>query len=37
MKFKYYSVKRTVLGCLLKMNKHFDLNEVSKIIVNTLL
>ena len=37
MKFKYYSAKRIVLCCLLKMNKYFDMNEVSKIVVNTLL
>ena len=33
----YYSDKRTVLCCLLKMDKYFDMNEVNKIGVNTLL
>ena len=37
MKFKYYSDKRIVLCCLLKMNKYSDKNEISKIVVNALL
>ena len=28
---------KNVLCCLLKMNKYFDMNEVNKIVVNTLL
>ena len=37
MKFKYYFDMKSVLFCLLKMNKYFDMNEISKLVVNTLL
>ena len=37
MEFRYYFDIKSVLCCLLKMNKYFDMNEVNKIVVNTLL
>ena len=37
MKFKYYFDIKSVLCCLLKMNKYFDMNKISKLVVNTLL
>ena len=37
MKFRYYFDIRSVLCCLLKMNKYFDMSEISKSVVNTLL
>ena len=37
MKFKCYFDMRSVLCYLLKMNKYFDMNEISKSVVNTLL
>ena len=37
MKFRYYFDIKSVLCCLLKMNKYFDMNKISKLVVNTLL
>ena len=37
MEFRYYFDIKSVLWCLLKMNKYFDMNEISKLVVNTLL
>ena len=37
MKIKYYFNIQIVLYCLLKMYKYFDKNEISKMVVNTLL
>ena len=37
MEFRYYFDIKSVLCCLLKINKYFDMNEISKSEVNTLL
>ena len=36
MEFRYYFDIKGVLCCLLKMKKYFDMNEISRLIVNTL-
>ena len=37
MKFRYYFNIKSVLCCLLKRNEYFDMNEIHKLVVNTLL